>query len=271
MVKVNLEKTLIESKEKHTQQIESADVVKEVKLLLAGDEAEDMRIMQGLGKFHSTARVNEEYGKQLELENLDKQFAGKVFHINQIRDLAIEYNLRFLPTTQYSGKIDIQAISKIKEFAKATNTNISEATLERKFFILAPESQFKLVKEVRFNPKPADPIMFYKIDEEHFKMLHKWGKDFTVARLISGYKWKSFGRHFLFQMAVGFILSNLLFGFILSKGFLATYPTATTIITIAGAIVFAVAMGVRFWSDNGADPDCFSPNKWNSDVHVRRG
>ena len=86
---------------------------------------------------------------------------------------------------------------KIKEFAKSTNTNISEATLERKFFILAPKQNFMEDKKVEIVVVDRDPIMFYKIDDNHWRFIHKWGNDFSILRLISGYKFKNFETYFL--------------------------------------------------------------------------
>ena len=35
--------------------------------------------------------------------------------------------------------------------------------------------------------RELDPVLFYKIDDQHYRLIHKWGNDFTVLRRIKGY------------------------------------------------------------------------------------
>jgi len=264
MLKVSLKDELASSKKSASNEVDENSAIKEIKLLMEGDAAEDMRIARGLGRNHSLIVAQDTLGNKLEFEKLDGEYAGDVFTKEQIKYLAIKYNLRFLNTQYFCGNMDIQVIAKIKEFASKTNTNISDATLDRRFFILAPEQQFSLEKEVRLRKKDLDPIMFYQIDEQHYRLIHKWGVDFSIFRLISGMKWGSY-RGFL------------------KIAFLENLPFVTTIVTLLSSSTFKYEYTAAYWTfisvvsfiialirsskftDEGIiDSDFFSPKKWNS-------
>lgn len=179
--------------------------LQEVKLLLAGDHQQDVGLMRSLAGSSKLIQQEKIVGAQLELEKFNKQY-GKTFTLEQIKTLAMKYNLRFLRSTRFKGDMDIQVISKVKEFAKEHEVScLDEHSLGTKFFIMAPAESFHMetrsLKSVRAQEKEEarrklmmerDPILFYKIDEKHYRMIHKWGRDLTATRAIAGWYWKNF-------------------------------------------------------------------------------
>lgn len=275
MIKESLKGELDRKKQETLQKLNTSEVVKEVKLLMESDATEDMRILRGVAGNSLLIRDQDTVGKMLELEKFEKEYVGDVFTIEQIKELAINYHLRFLPSHLYIGKMDVEVISKIKEFAKVTNSNISDVSLSRKFFILAPQEQFKLENFVI--PTAAqlraehDPVMFYQIDETHYKFIHKWGKDFSVFRLIEGIKWKSLGGHFFVTFFKRLPIFTLLYSIIVCM-----LGCHMTIFQFIPPILLTI-LNWRFgpaWdlTDEGViEEKFFSDNTWKSKFFYKRG
>lgn len=193
MKKVKLEDELISLKRQKQQEADSNTSLKEVKLLLAGEEQEDLRILKAMGRDSTLVTLEKENGKLIELENLEKEYAGGVFVKEDIKNLCIKYHLRFLPSVKFTGDIAVQVASEIKKFARQTNTNIDDHTLRTRFYIMAPPECFRLVeKKFMKTPKaPPDPLLFYHIGEDKYRLIHKWGNDFSIFRRFLGFRWES--------------------------------------------------------------------------------
>jgi len=84
-----------------------------------------------------------------------------------IKDNCLRFRLRFLPTTEYSGKIPYEVITVIKKF------ELKYPQRNAEFFILAPADFFKL------KDRYSDPLLFVKNPDNSFTLLCQWGKDFA--------------------------------------------------------------------------------------------
>ena len=177
----------------HKERTETASKdVKELKLLLASDGQRDLEMLRSLAPNSPLIANEKKLGSLIELENFEKEYLGKVYTRNMIKDLAVDYKLKFLPATYFKGDMDVVVLSKIRQFAKDTNTEIDRHTLSSRFFILAPHQCFHLKERERPTPpKPIDPLIFYKISENHYRLIHKWGADFTPLRRLLGWKWEN--------------------------------------------------------------------------------
>jgi hypothetical protein len=113
----------------------------------------------------------------------------KVFHISQIEKTCNKYHLRFLPSRIYEGAVDSKLPDKITTFEVAYGVQLSGGRLSysgfldryvgadnTNAFIMAPASSFKLQE------KPKDPLFFYKINDEYYYLIHKWGNDLNISR-----------------------------------------------------------------------------------------
>lgn len=194
----------------------------------------------------------QEKGKRMELENLDKMYKGNVFIEGQVKKLAAKYNLRFLPSNKYCGNFPVEALAKIKEFSKETDTDISDASLLYNFYILAPAKCFKLdeMKKVWLDP---DPAIFYKISKDKYRMIHQWGSDFTLKNLAAGFFWKSRTNFFLTLFAMCTILCySMIHTFHMAWGW--------WFIDVA----FLIAGLIISYNDDITDKLLFHEDKWNS-------
>jgi hypothetical protein len=191
MIKINLEKELLNT---NIRLIEKND-----SLLLNEYEKQkelDIDILTRIG-------LNNTIDKGLKLENkiklndlqLEKFDKTKIFNKKQIEKICNKYYLKFLEASYYSGTIDKELPNKIVEFEDTFNVICSKG----RSFILAPKSSFLLEE------KPKDPLFFYKINEENYYLIHKWGDDLNIFNRIKSVLSKPIPTLILFLVFLCFI------------------------------------------------------------------
>jgi len=110
--------------------------------------------------------------------NLDLLETDRIFHVDQIRDICVDYRLRFLDTKYFKNEIPTEALSEIKQLEKAHDITL------RGFKIVAPSKMFKL-------ENADDPLLFAPIGNGYFYLIHKWGNDLTPWRKAWAWSFKS--------------------------------------------------------------------------------
>lgn len=253
--------------------------VEEVKLLLAGEDQEDNRILAHLGSNSTIMQLQNFTGDNIKWENLEKEY-GKVYTVDQIKQLAIDYRLRFLNSNYFIGDMDREVTAKIKEFAKETSTSLDEHTLHTRFFILTVPSSFALetVRAKRFEEwaerrrrARLDPVLFYKIDDQHYRLIHQWGEEFTMWRRFLGYRWKN---RWNFRMTNFFMLLPV-WSFIITLIWptaLLTSPILSPFLVFAAAWITAWICNIYVLEEGGHlsedttryNEHFFTPTNWNS-------
>lgn len=124
--------------------------------------------------------------------HLDLLETDRIFHIEQIRKICVDYRFRFLDSSLFKGDIPEEGISEIRDLEK--NHNI---TLEG-FKIAAPSKLFKLKNY-------DDPLLFAPIGNGYYYLIHKWGNDLSFWR-----KWMVFPLKSLEHFAIALIVLSLL-------------------------------------------------------------
>ena len=275
-MKVSIDKELEKASQEHKEKF-NLDPINEVKLLLENNSHEDARILRGLSNNSQFNRIEKVRGEQIELENLENEYEGKVYKIEQIEKLCVDYRLRFLQSKYYTGSYDVEVAAKIKDFAKATKSPIDEYTLGRRFFMMAPAEMFSLRDEKYVSKaelrRQADPAIFFQIDEKHFRLIHKWGNDFTIFRLIEGYRWKSWWSHQWFNTVMISPIIAMLF-FLFHETPAAQFENHPILnITVIGLVSFIMThllFGIWKQDEWEAIRGYFSKTNWNSDQKIRR-
>ncbi len=277
---INLQDELNKDKALKLQKsVDERSSVDEVKKILAGEDQEDARILRHLGQNSTVMQLENFTGENIEWENLEKEY-GKVFSISQIKQLAIDYRLRFLNSNYFVGDMDVQVTAKIKEFAKETKTNLDEHTLRTRFFILTVPTSFRLerVKAKRFEEwkerrrqARLDPVLFYKIDDEHYRLIHQWGEEFTLWRRILGYRWLN---HRTFRLTNFFTLLPVwaLILSTISPNWLVKSPVSEMVTVVLFSWISAWISNLYVVKEGGTlsedttlyNEDFFTPNNWNS-------
>jgi hypothetical protein len=180
--------------------------VKEVKLLLESNHAEDLNILRKLSKNSELSVLERNYGNKIELEKMDKEYNGNTYSLSEIRNICIRYRLRFLSSQLYKGKFDSVAVQKIKSFAKEMNLDLNDHVLKTKFFIIAPPEMFSLEEAKYVTKRQLDPVMMYKVSDDIFKKIYAWGADFTPLRRLIGWKWERARNEFIFNATIFYLL-----------------------------------------------------------------
>lgn len=116
----------------------------------------------------------------------------KIFHINQIKKVSIDYRLRFLDSNLFKNQIPEEAISKIHNLEKKHQTNLKD------YKIMAPSKAFNLKKY-------DDPLLFAPIGNNYYYLIHKWGNDLAWYRRLQVLPFKNLSNFIIFCLLISFI------------------------------------------------------------------
>lgn len=133
----------------------------------------------------------------------EKLDSNKIYSINTIKSVCIDYRLRFLDIKYFKNKLPNEVFQKIKSLEKTHNTNIGD------FKIMAPSALFRL-------EKTDDPLLFVPLGNNYYYLVHKWGNDLHPFRKLIMWPFKN--------------IWNLLFTILLFS-FLVTEITPLTLFT----------------------------------------
>lgn len=188
-------------------------ILDEAQAIINNAEKNDLSILDKLGMNENL----KEYQK-ITTENEQASKFEEIYDVSVIRKMAIHYGLRFLPSDMYKGTIDPLLPSILNRFCDKHNITIEEVKKEwdydwrgrmkhvgnnKQFFILAPAESFELEE------RPKDPIIFYKINDSKYALIHKWGNDLNNGRLLSNLFCRSTG-HICLTYSVIVIIATLL-------------------------------------------------------------
>jgi len=196
------------------------DILKEVEFIFSNVDAENDTI---LNKIASGDDMN------FNDFNTDKLESSKIYHINQIEQICINYRLRFLDSKYFKGKLPYEAISKIKTLEEEHQTDL------RGFKIMAPSKLFKL-------ENADDPLLFAPIGNDYYYLIHKWGNDLSPFRRIMMWPFKTF-ENFVF-----FVLFSALIGtFLVPSGFFMNEDNLTTEFILLYLFMFKWIGGISIY------------------------
>ena len=157
--KLNLEKELLSKRKKFKPE---AAILAEVQTIFAENELARKKITQKISDKDS-AKSN-----QLQFDLLE---TDKIFHLEQIRTICIDYRLRFLDGNLFKNTIPEEAISKIRMIEKEHKTSL------KGFKIVAPSKAFHLLNY-------DDPLLFVPIGNDYYYLIHQWGKEINPWRKL---------------------------------------------------------------------------------------
>lgn len=125
-----------------------------------------------------TQRITTSDGRKVNHFVFDELETSRIFHIDQIKTICIDYRLRFLSSKYFKGSIPKAALAEVERLEKLHNTEISG------FKIMAPSKLFKLEDK-------DDPLMFAPIGNGYYYLIHKWGNDLHPLRKILVWPFKN--------------------------------------------------------------------------------
>ena len=135
--------------------------------------------------------------------NFEYVDTSRIYHLDHIKKLCIDYRLRFLDTKYFKSKFPDEAISEIKGLEDKHQTEL------KGFKIIAPSKLFKL-------ENADDPVLFAPMGNDYFYLIHKWGNDLHPLRKYFMWFFKGFENlvllTFLISLFLTFIVPDGLFG-----------------------------------------------------------
>jgi hypothetical protein len=137
----------------------------------------------------------------------------KIFHIKEIKNVCIDYRLRFLDSHFYKNEIPEEAISKIAALEKKHVTKLSG------FKIIAPSKAFHLLNY-------DDPLLFATIGNDYYYLIHKWGNDMNPLRKLMVKPVRNLSNFLLFSL----IISAIITCFVPANNLSKTVPFAPFIV-----------------------------------------
>ncbi|MEW5675222.1 hypothetical protein ABGT15_02810 [Flavobacterium enshiense] len=169
---------------------------------------------------------------------------ANIFHISQIKDICINYRLRFLDSHLYKIPFPEEVITKITHLEKLHNTQLSG------FKLMAPSKVFMLKK---YN----DPILFAPIGNDYYYLIHKWGNDLEPLR-----KWLVLPFKTLSHLLLFFVMISLLISFMLPSKFYGIEMNDTMkLVSFLFLFKYCCAIGIYYGVAKGKN---FNANIWNS-------
>ncbi|WP_235010925.1 MULTISPECIES: hypothetical protein [Aquimarina] len=176
--------------------------------------------------------------------DFDSLETNKIYHIDQIKKICIDYRLRFLDSKYFKGKLPQSALLAIKNLERQHQTEL------KGFKIIAPSKLFKL-------ENADDPLLFAPMGNDYFYLIHKWGNDLHPLRKNIMWFFKSF-ENLLF---LTFIISVLL-TFMVPDGLFSKHNDTTQLVMIFFFMFKSVAAVVLFYGF--ALGKNFNTSIWNS-------
>ena len=230
--KTNIEKELSKTRLDHLQQ---DAILNQVRQILNQENESEKRITKNI----------EESGSEVENKFVfDLLETKNIYHISQIKQICINYRLRFLDSKYFKGAIPQEAIDKIKKLEQ-------EHELELKGFkIIAPSKLFKLEDK-------DDPLLFAPIGNGYYYLIHKWGTDMHPLRKALVWPFKNVGN----LLALILLLSLLCTAAIPENLFSKSNTNAQFLVLFF--FMFKSAVGVTLFYGVSMGK-IFNPAIWNS-------
>jgi hypothetical protein len=183
--RTNIEKQLLKYRSKR---IDEQAIMDEVQRIFSENEIQREEIIAALTE------------KSVETENafnFDLLDTNHIFHIEDIKNLCINYRLRFLDSRYFKAEIPEAAISEIRSLENKHGLAL------KNFKIVAPAKLLKL-------ENADDPLLFAPMGNNYFYLIHKWGNDLHPFRKLLMWPYKSF-ENLVFTVAVlSFLITALM-------------------------------------------------------------
>ena len=118
----------------------------------------------------------------------------KIFHLEDIKNVCVDYRLRFLDAHFFKGTFPEEAVSKIRELENKHCTKL------KGFKIVAPSKLLKL-------ENLDDPLLFAPMGNDYYYLIHKWGNDLKWYRKLMVLPFKKIENLLILLILVSGILS----------------------------------------------------------------
>jgi len=176
--------------------------------------------------------------------NFDLLDRNKIYHLEQIKKVSINYRLRFLDLKYFKNKLPESAHQDIQQLETLHETQLSG------FKIMAPSALFRL-------EKADDPLLFAPLGNDFYYLVHKWGNDLHPLRRLMMLPFKNIWNLLGLVLAISFVVTE-----IMPKNLFTKSPDASTYWMLLFFNFKAIASVVLFYGF--ALGKNFNPAIWNN-------
>lgn len=135
------------------------------------------------------------YNKSFELINEEDNHNLDIFSVDTIKEIAVNYRLRFLDSQQYKKEIPYEAILKIKHHNTVFKKDL------KNFKILAPVENFRKEQD------DVSLLLFAPTNHGNYCLLHKWGTELKWHRKLNSWPMRKFETLFASIAIISLILA----------------------------------------------------------------
>ena len=193
---------------------------------------------------HILDRIGQKSGNPINSFKFDELETERIFHIDHIKKICIDYRLRFLDSSYFKGEIPSSAVAEIKRLEQLHDTEL------KNFKIMAPSRLFRLEDK-------DDPLLFAPIGNGYFYLIHKWGTDLHPLRRIFAWPFKN-----VVNLAWVVVLISYLLTLMIPEGLFSKSGSSTEFWIIFFFMFKSLASVVIFYGF--ALGKNFNPAIWNS-------
>ncbi len=169
--------------------------------------------------------------------NFDRLDTNRIYHLRHIRQICIDYRLRFLDLAYFKPELPGEAVKAMEELGAAHDTRLKHLK------IIAPSRLFKLEDK-------DDPLLFVPMGNDYFYLVHKWGNDLHPLRRILVWPFKSLPNLLLLLLVLSYLTALLIPGGLFSKQnsvaefgilFFFTFKSVVAVV-----LFYGIALGKNF-------------------------
>jgi len=149
---------------KKIKQNKPYNILDEAKKILTEDEGIEAKIIAGI-------KANQPK-KETSIVDITQLDEDRLFSIKQIKNLCLNYRLKFVDSHRFNNDIPTSTILKIKKEEKQYNAKFKGLK------IIAPKKTLKL------GDCDGDPLLFASLNNGQYYLLDTWGNDLNPWRKI---------------------------------------------------------------------------------------
>ena len=156
---------------------------------LANAKTQDQALIDAVNAFIAQPNTTNDF-------DLDQLESKDIYHISTIKDICIDYRLRFLDLKYFKNDLPQEAFDKIAALEVAHNTTLSG------FKIMAPSKLFRL-------KDTDDPLLFIPIGNDYFYLIHQWGDDLHPFRKALVWPFKNIWNLMILILGISWVATQL--------------------------------------------------------------
>ncbi len=128
--------------------------------------------------------------------DFDQLKSHRIYHLDQIREVCIDYRLRFLDIKYFKNDLPESAHQAINKIETDHGTVLAD------FKVMAPSVLFRLERK-------DDPLLFVPLGNNYYYLVHKWGNDLHPLRKLLMWPFKNIWNLLLIVLAVSFVATEI--------------------------------------------------------------